>query len=546
MDNDNKKKPLLWILIKLKILEMLRGNSKKKGGKGKMIGGAVLGVLYVISFVFIGASIGALFYLIGTVSAIGSLKWLYFSYMAIFVFLLCFIGTVFLTETQMFEAKDNERLIAMPISPWYILISRMVSLLVLNFVFSAVVSIPAGVVFIIINGFDIIWFLFYLIGIILVPLFALSFSMLGGWGLSLLTRRVKNTRFIKLAIAVVAMLLYFYFVMSGDGWVNTLVDNGRKVAEGIKSYIPPMYSVGKALGETDVLHFLLMIAWCVIPFLLVSFLVSRNFLNMITSGEGQVKFNYKSTGVKVRSPFMSMAKLEMDRFLSSVTYMMNGGTGLLLMLLMAFFSLSSKESIGSLIMGLSMVTKNSGTLVGSFMCVAILGVMGMVCISAATISLEANTLWIPKSIPARGSDVILSKAFPHVIISIPFILLTAIVVQLNLDISLIDRILIIIIPLTANIFNGILGVRINARFPKFNWTNEAQAVKQGVSVLLVMILGVIPAIVFLLGIIFLVIQSRVSIRGLLVLMECIYIALSLWMFIWAKKKGDHVIASLEN
>ena len=64
--------------------------------------------------------------------------------------------------------------------------------------------------------------------------------------------------------------------------------------------------------------------------------------------------------------------------------------------------------------------------------------------------------------------------------------------------------------------------------------------------LLVMILGVIPAIVFLLGIIFLVIQSRVSIRGLLVLMECIYIALSLWMFIWAKKKGDHVIASLEN
>ena len=104
----------------------------------------------------------------------------------------------------------------------------------------------------------------------------------------------------------------------------------------------------------------------------------------------------------------------------------------------------------------------------------------------------------------------------------------------------------IIIPLTANVFNAIMGVRINARFPKFNWTNEAQAIKQGMASLLVMVLGIIPVMIFIPGVFFLVLQSRISLTGLMVIMEIVYIVLSLWMILWAKKKGDAVIYNLQN
>ena len=97
------KKSVLWILIKIKFLEMIRGGGKTKGKKGKIIGGTILGILYVISFLFIGLSIGALFWLIGTTVAKGEYRWLYFAYMAIFTFLL-FTSSINL-ETSFLSVK---------------------------------------------------------------------------------------------------------------------------------------------------------------------------------------------------------------------------------------------------------------------------------------------------------------------------------------------------------------------------------------------------------------------------------------------------------
>ena len=547
-----KQKSILWILVKLKLYEFLFGNigkKKKRSGKekaGRAIGGAALIVLYIFSFIMIAVSLGFFFYLIGTTLAVGNYKWMYYAYMAIFMFLLCFIGTVFLAETQMFESKDNERLVSMPIPSWTILISRMLSLLISNILLSFVISIPAAIVSIIVYGFDILRLVFFLVGMIVIPLFALSFSMLAGWLVSVLTKRIKSTKFIKLGIAVIAMILYFYFVLGNDGWVNSLIANGRRYAEGIKTYIPPLYSIGQALSEKSILHFFLMIVWCVVPFVIVSYFVSKNFLKMITSGEGKSNLKYKSKEFKANSPIVSLTKIELERFFSSITYMMNGGMGLLLMIVMSIFSFTSKDNVGSLMIGLAFRETNVDSIIAAFLCMGILGVMGLVCISCSTISLEAKTLWIPKSLPAKGSELLLSKALPQIIVSIPFILITSVLLQLKLDISLAERLLISIIPLTANIFNSLMGVRINVRFPKFDWSNEAQAIKQGLSTLLVMILGVLPIIPFILGLIFLVMQSRITVITLLCLIEVVYIILTIWMLLWVKKKGRKIIEGLEN
>lgn len=552
METSNyKQKSILWILVKLKLREMFSGqgarNKKRTAGEkaGRAIGGGALILLYIVSYVLVAASLGALFFLIGTVMARGELSWMYFAYMAILMFLLCFVGSVFMTESQMFDANDNERLIAMPISSFTILMSRMVSLLFYNFLFGCIVAVPAGIVWVFLHGFDFIWLIFFLVAMVVIPLFALAFSMLAGWIISILSKKLKSTKFIKLAIAVVAALLYFYFVLGDGGWVNSLVENGARFADPIKTYLPPVYSIGQALANKNLLHFLLMILWCVVPFVIVSFLVSRNFLKLITSGSTTTRFNYKARGAKVSSPRMSLAKIELSRFTSSITYIMNGGMGLLLMVIMAFFALTNQSELNEMGAALTMSGLNAGGLMGGVLVLVILGIMGLVSISSATISLDAKTLWLPKSIPAKGSDILLAKAFPQIVVSLPFILVTSILLQLKLDLPLIDRFLVVLIPLTANVFNSIMGVRINARFPKFNWTNEAQAVKQGLSPLLVMILGILPVLVFVLGFVFLVVQSRISVRGLLILMEVVYLGLTLWMYLWAVKRGDRVIASLE-
>ncbi|HBD86238.1 MAG TPA: hypothetical protein DC001_02285, partial [Clostridiales bacterium] len=75
------------------------------------------------------------------------LGWLYFALAAIMSVTLCFIGSVFTAQQQLFSARDNDLLLAMPIPPAYILGSRMIMLLVLNFLMGLLVIAPAGVVY---------------------------------------------------------------------------------------------------------------------------------------------------------------------------------------------------------------------------------------------------------------------------------------------------------------------------------------------------------------------------------------------------------------
>ena len=64
-----------------------------------------------------------------------------------FCFLLCLmlLGSVFTAKAQLFEAKDNAQLLAMPIPPGQILFSRMASLILINGFFQLTVAVPAAV-----------------------------------------------------------------------------------------------------------------------------------------------------------------------------------------------------------------------------------------------------------------------------------------------------------------------------------------------------------------------------------------------------------------
>ena len=107
---------MLMTLIKIRLQGILLRQTKSSKKKGNSIGKLILfGLLFAyVGVVFIGM-FGMLFYsLIEPFSMMG-IEWLYFALMALFIILLCFIGSIFLTHHEIYEAKDNELLLAMPI-----------------------------------------------------------------------------------------------------------------------------------------------------------------------------------------------------------------------------------------------------------------------------------------------------------------------------------------------------------------------------------------------------------------------------------------------
>ena len=102
---------MLMTLIKIRLQGILLRQTKSSKKKGNSIGKLILfGLLFAyVGVVFIGM-FGMLFYsLIEPFSMMG-IEWLYFALMALFIILLCFIGSIFLTHHEIYEAKDNELL----------------------------------------------------------------------------------------------------------------------------------------------------------------------------------------------------------------------------------------------------------------------------------------------------------------------------------------------------------------------------------------------------------------------------------------------------
>ena len=112
------------------LLSVLTGASrtKKAQSKGKLIGFAVLMLLSLFS---LGTLFARIFEVLAEPLAMLGLGWLYFGMAVVLSFGLMLVGNVILAKYQLFEARDNDLLLSMPIPPIDILLSRLFLLYVL-------------------------------------------------------------------------------------------------------------------------------------------------------------------------------------------------------------------------------------------------------------------------------------------------------------------------------------------------------------------------------------------------------------------------------
>ena len=95
-------------------------SSKIKKKTQSPIAKVLLSALFIFVIAYIVFAIGALVYAIDMASVASNQAWASQTVAVLVASLLCVIGSVFTAKTQIFESKDNELLLAMPIPPKYI------------------------------------------------------------------------------------------------------------------------------------------------------------------------------------------------------------------------------------------------------------------------------------------------------------------------------------------------------------------------------------------------------------------------------------------
>lgn len=479
---------MLKTLIKIRFQGMfmrsMKGSKNKNAGIGKL---ALMGLLIVYIGVVFGSMFGYMFNMILEPFTLIGYEWLYFGIMAIMIVMLCFIGSVFTTQQELYGAKDNELLLSMPIKTKDILLSRVFVILIINYVYEALVAVPCGVVYFSQVPFDLIKLLFFIIVLIILPLLGLALSCIFGWLMAMLMKKLHNKTIITMVLSLGFLGLYFYLINKVPDYLVALISNGKSIGEAIQNTLFPIYHLAIGVSEVNFISMIIYLACAIGPFAIVMYLLSKNFISIATSKATSKKVKLKDSDIKFSSQKGALFKRELKHFTSNPMVMMNAGLGIAFTVVLAGAVLFKGPELLDM---LGVVPTEYQYLINEFivplLCLAVIGTNSMNIITAGLISLEGNRLWIIKSLPIKTKDILESKLMLHLALCIPPGILFSLAGSIVFSLSIVDSLIVIIVPIIFTLFEALFGLLINLWKPKFDWVNETVVVKQSASVMITM------------------------------------------------------------
>jgi len=449
---------------------------KKKASVGKTILFSVL-LLYV--FVAFFSMFFALFMTLLEPFFSAGIGWMYFAFLALTAFGLSVIGSIFTASAQLFGAKDNELLLSMPIKPSDILLSRFFVILAFEYAFTVIVAVPALLLWLNSGYANPVGIVFFVMGVVLLPLMAMALSLLLAWLLGVATSRMRRKNIFVLVLSVGFMAVYFYAMTNIQKYLQDLLIRGEELAQAIRQALPPFYAFGKSIAEGSVVDGLLFMAWAIVPFAAAVILLSVNYRKILITNRGAAKTVYKEKAAKVGSAFTAFVRKELAHYWSKPTVILNSSLGSLFMLALSVFVIVKRADI---LLYVDEFIPLLGNLSTSALVAVILVFLNTTNnLSSSLISLEGKNLWITKSIPAPTKVVLQSKVCTHLLLSGLPCLVASICASAVFAGNITDWLILILLPQAVCVLIAVCGLAINLLFPKLDWINEVYVVKQGLS-----------------------------------------------------------------
>lgn len=277
--------------------------------------------LFTLLMVFVAGIFFGLSYLIGDPLMEMDLSWLFFTIMGILSIMLGVFGSVFNTYAALYLAKDNELLLAMPIKPSEILLSRMTLVYGLSLLYSGIVWIPALLFTVIFGKFTAISLIFGLLLFPVIALFVTVLTCLLGWIVALIASRVRNRSFLVVFLTMILLGGYYVICFNMSSLAEAFIKNIGKMQEAVKQWGGMFYYLGMA-ADGDVKYMLLFCGITAILTVLCIYILSKTFTTIVTKAPESGRNHVKLKDEKAHSLKSALFQKELKRFTSSPTYML--------------------------------------------------------------------------------------------------------------------------------------------------------------------------------------------------------------------------------
>lgn len=415
-------------------------------------------------------------------------------YLAAVCSLVILFFSVFQTGSVIFQMKTYDILASLPVSRSAIVVSRFLTMYVSNLLLSLLVIIPGMAVFVVRLHPAAGFYLFGILGILLLPLFPLTLATAVGAGITAISCRMRHKSIVSafLTMVLVCGVVAGSTALSGGSETvseEMLMNLAQLVNEKIGQVYPPALWFGNAAAQGSGSAFLLFAGVSAACFLIMTGVLTHYFLQVCTALNGfSQKNDYHMGAMGESSVTAALWKKEVKRYFASSIYVSNTMTGYLLMAASAVILLLAGPEKLEELMGMPGVVSGMLPLLMGF-------IASFMPTTACSVSMEGNQWWLLQSLPVRGRDVWNGKILMNLTVALPFYAVTVILCMIAVRPSPEEGIWLAVIPLCYIIFTSVLGLAVNLAMPVFEWESEVRVVKQSASGMVTMLMGMVSAIV---------------------------------------------------
>lgn len=407
---------------------------------------------------------------------------------------MSFIFTLLRTNGYLFNFKEYDMLMALPFDvkdvaackflymyikslPWYV--SIMIAMMIGYGIFEQpnVLIYP-------------IWMLLSL----LLPIIPMLLAAFLGFVIAKLSSGFEKKQILQTILTLIFVIFCFslQFIIDAVFKNNAPMDVAMKTADITKSigtyYFPAVWYSNAVLylfhNPLKGLIFGAMFVFATVALFEIVFIPVGKYYRQINSAMKShgAKRNYHMTTQKKRSVVNAIAFKEFRRFLGSSTYLVNGGIGFILALLLSVFVLV--VGMDKLVLILTKGSPLPVEVIYPAIPFIIYFLVGMLATTACSPSLEGKNYWIVQSLPIEKKTLYQGKMLFNMYLAVPTMELGILSFCIAGKVALPLLVLELILGFLLCCFSTAWGCVCGMKHMRLDWENEVEVIKQGTAVMI--------------------------------------------------------------
>ena len=450
------------------------------------------------------------------------------------------IEGIYKSSGLLFNCKDDDLLFSLPIKKSTILFIRVFKFYIFEVLYNSLFLVPAIIVYAIHMDVNIYYYISSILALLILPIIPIIISSIIGGSIALISTRFKFKTFVEIIVTGGSLLAIFLIAMNFDQETSNVVQKGINIHEmAITFYYPAKQYINLVLNytNTDLISFIVInLTALILPIILLN----KPYCKI----NSKMKINKKSSKsrvykIKVRSKVISLIKKELKRFISSPIYVTNSSFGLALFIISCIFLSIKYNSL------VQVITENENMFTAEqikelmplvfigFICFTAL----MTSITSSMISLEGKAFNILKSMPVKPHKIVYSKVLASLVIILPFLIIGDLIVLYTFKFTMYEMIMIIANSLVMPVVAESIGIIVNLKYPRMDAENDTQVVKQSMSSMISVLIGMIM-ITLTIGLLYLLVVNQIQYNTILLIVTLAYLLLAMVLLLYIRKNSE--------